>query len=67
MIIVVFIYGLLEGHLFFKMVGRDWVNIEEMICTVNRYLRQEAESTEKARMKGKAIARGGRREEKDKQ
>ena len=56
MIIAAFTYELLEWELFRKMVGREWANAEEMIQKVNRFLRQEAESDEKARMEGKARA-----------
>ena len=53
MIIAAFTYGLLEGDLFRKLVGKEFHNAEEMIRKINRFLRQEAESTEKAKMEGK--------------
>lgn len=62
MIIAEFTYGLLEGELFQKLVGREWVNAEEMIRKVNRFLRQEAESAEKARIEGKTMAGRGKKE-----
>lgn len=49
MIIEPFTYGLLEGKLFRKLVGWEWVNIEEMICKVNRFLRQEAKKCRKGK------------------
>ena len=53
MIIAAFTYGLLEGDLFRKLVGKEFHNAEEMIRKINRFLRQEAESAEKAKMEGK--------------
>lgn len=43
MIIAVFTHGLLEGELFRELAGKEWVNVEEMIRKVNRFLRHEAE------------------------
>lgn len=40
MIIATFTYSLLEGDLFWKLVGREWVNAEEMIRKVNQFLRR---------------------------
>ena len=48
-------------------MGRYSVKIEEMICKVNRFLRQEVESAKKARMEGKIVARGGRRDDRTRQ
>lgn len=45
MIIAAFTYMLLEGDLFCKLVGRERVNVEEMIRKVNRFLRKEEENT----------------------
>ena len=39
MIIATFTYGLLEGDLFQKLVGKEFSNAEEMIRKVNRFLR----------------------------
>lgn len=68
MIIVTFTYGFLEGDLFCKLVGRDWVNAKEMIGKLNSFLRQKTENAKKkGRMEGKAAMRGGIREEWTKQ
>ena len=53
MIIAAFTYGLLEGELFRKLVGKEFYSAEEMIVKINRFLRQEAESAEKAKSEGK--------------
>ena len=55
MIIAAFTYGLLEGDLFRKLVGKEFSNAEEMIRKINRFLRQEAESAEKAKTEGKGV------------
>ena len=55
MIIAAFTYVLLEGDLFRKLVGKEFHNAKEMIRKFNRFLRQEAESAEKAKMEGKVI------------
>ena len=55
MIIAAFTYGLLEGELFRKLVGKEFSNAEEMIRKINRFLRQEAESAEKAKMEGRGV------------
>lgn len=47
MIIAAFIYDLVEGELFKKLVGREWGNIEEMIRKINRFFGQEDGSAEK--------------------
>lgn len=56
MIIAAFTYGLLEGELFRKLVGWEWANVEDMIRKFDWFLRQEDESSEKARTDGKARA-----------
>lgn len=35
MIISEFTYGHLEGELVRELVGKEWINTEEMICKVN--------------------------------
>ncbi|KAL4580201.1 hypothetical protein LXL04_016385 [Taraxacum kok-saghyz] len=57
MIIAVFTYGLLEGELFRKLVGKEFYSAEEMIVKVNRFLRQETESAEKAKSEGKKASK----------
>lgn len=51
----------MDGELFWKLVGKEWVNFEEMIRKVNRFLSQEAESAKKARMKGNGWKKKTRR------
>lgn len=63
MIILAFTYGLIEGDQFWKLVGRDRLNVEGMICKVNQFLRWEAESTEIARMEGKMVHWGGKQDD----
>ena len=48
MIITSFTYGLLEGKLFRKSVGRDWANAEDMITKIHKFLRQEDKGSKKA-------------------
>lgn len=39
-----------RGRTIQELAGKDWVNVEEMIRKINRFVTQEDESVEKVRM-----------------